>query len=285
MAGDFVRYDCSLTDKMLSLEFKSFLALDPKGAELYAFYTQADEYAVTKSGSKFHYPKNRRSGEPSTSLFNTYIQELVYKFIINKYMLSGVDFIIEGDDSLISAQDEATLQFIATTVQRLGFDFEYKISDKGLEGLDFCKQYFFRCPGSPTGWTMFKNPGSQLFKLGISTKAPANHRSGKTYELIRSKVYSACAEAYGLAICDVVLQLLKPEDRNPTFEQVIEAHKEHNPDADQWSICSIQKYTDSEIELYQLMYGDDLDQISAVFTQWQSETMPDRQADERRQLY
>jgi len=73
MAGDFQRYDCSLTDKMLSLEFKVFASLDPVGAEIYAHFTQADEYAVTKGGSKFHYPKNRRSGEPSTSLFNTYI--------------------------------------------------------------------------------------------------------------------------------------------------------------------------------------------------------------------
>lgn len=167
----------------------------------------------------------------------------------------------------------------------MGFDFEYKISTQGLTELDFCKQYFYECPGTETGWVMFKNPGSQLFKLGISTKAPANHRSKRTYELIRSKVYSLCAEAYGLQICDVALSMLRQEDSNPTFEQTIDAHRQHNPDAEQWTLCAVHAYGEVEQILYSSMYGDELERLQQVFCQWQNEPTESGQADERRQFY
>lgn len=128
---------------------------------------------------------------------------------------------------------------IADAIQRLGFNFTYKVSTRGLTGIDFCKQYFYECDGTDYGWTTFKDPGSQLFKLGISTVAPAHHHTERTYQLIRSKVYSLCAESFGLKICEVALSLLREADRNPTFDTVREVARLHNPDADQWSLCSV----------------------------------------------
>jgi len=47
----------------------------------------------------------------------------------------------------------------------------------------------------------FKDPGQVLYKIGYSSSSKGWLGDKPVYELLKSKVYSAMAENYGLKIC------------------------------------------------------------------------------------
>ena len=78
------------------------------------------------------------SGEVSTSVGNTILNLLAWKWVARKLKLENTDIIVEGDDSLIGLNELVTVEQLKFEYSKLGFDADVTIRD-GLVGSSFCK--------------------------------------------------------------------------------------------------------------------------------------------------
>lgn len=142
-----------------------------------------------------------RSVEEKLELYDKIIEE----DITGKYRYEGQG---AGDDSMIVTPNNGIQEKMTDYIKQcsgMGLKTEHLGT---LNGASFCRLDFHELLVG--GHSAFSRPGHVLKKIGIKPDPNIMVCSKVSYDYLKARIYSACAQNYGLRICEVLLQFLLP---------------------------------------------------------------------------
>jgi hypothetical protein len=166
-------------------------------------------HGKTMHGIKYRVRGTRKSGDPYTSLFNSFWNAMMHVYIIyteNRHhtlrqVLDSIVMLVQGDDNAMSIG--ANLKIPDFNIHMLAFGFKSKcfIRQNALD-LEFCSNRLYRVE---EGWTFGPKPGRVLTKLGYFINPPA-HVSPMS--LMRGNALGLKPACYHIPILKIVIDAI-----------------------------------------------------------------------------
>jgi len=178
LEDDFSRFDGTISQTALDLEFSIYKRLGISGDALTVLYQQKTTHGYTKNGIKYYVPGTRKSGDPNTSNGNSLINGLTHLFNLCMkiaVMLSihimdlrpSTDIcraLVQGDDNLTLTSVPIAPEEMQNSMLKLGFNAK-TLFRECLYTSEFCNARFWP---STKGCILSSKPGRLLKRLFYS---------------------------------------------------------------------------------------------------------------------
>lgn len=229
MNSDYSKFDRTISDKVLQIEYNTYMELCPAGAQLpyvKEILTVRNIYSTSWRGVKFTGPAMRGTGDANTALGNWLLNRLV--FILLERCHNGFMVFLEGDDALCGFNDplEQVKTDFFTIANHFGFHPRGTYTSTDLEVMPFCGRYL-----TATG-----PPRSVPLMIGYLTKWHVSKRTAFTRDaklnLLRAKVLSYLAMEWNSPIVPAIAEYFlrtmpKPEKHKFVEPEYIKVLKDN----------------------------------------------------------
>lgn len=151
-ANDVGKFDASICLELCQLEVHIAKLLGAPRAVLQLMNANCYTHGCTTHGCKYAVKGTRKSGDPYTSLFNSFLNAAMHMYCFHKSnpgmtltnISKRLNMLVQGDDNLLSFSRELRPDF--SPLEKLGFDCENVYCD--LDTAEFCSSRLYHAGGS-----------------------------------------------------------------------------------------------------------------------------------------
>lgn len=166
------------------------IILGEQGANLWRAIALNNNVIQTQSGCEFATITTRNSGEQTTSLTNTLLNQVLINYhakIHNQVVGEDFHYFVEGDDMILGFNDKSIWSQLRGTYNSVGF--QTTVEHEGtFEGSSFCKVIFGK--DSDGNYVGYRRPDHALMKIGFTSKAIRAKDSILARSLLFAKIKS-----------------------------------------------------------------------------------------------